>query len=613
MPPRLAVARLGRPALGVLVLVVCLCAAPTAWAQAPVGEFADACDPTSENPYFATTLYMRGASEDGGPAVVAFHDSRGNRDQHPLVTAGQVGSVYGLAFNGRDGVLYAGAFHKRGTHFGPAGVGAIYAIELASGAVSLFTVVPDSGADTHDARDDYFPDTAARFHAGAISLGDVELNSDGTELYVANLYNRRIYRFKVPGGELLGSFEHGAASEPWSADARPFGLGYREGWLFHGVIRTAMSSQKESELTAYVYRSRPDGQLMRQVASAPLAFDRGWIWPDEGRARWNPWRDPPGRLTQTSGRYPMPILADIEFTPAGNQMILGFRDRFGDQTFYTYPPNRPPAGEQILNTPAGDILPAFPNGEDWAIQIDPEYYSGDYGPNERGNHDETSYGGLAVVPWLPRVVMSANSPLVISTAGAVWLDTGTGRALGREQLYEFNPGLPYFGKANGLGDVELLCNTLTESTPTPSATPTDTPTPTSSATPTATATASATLTSTTTRTPTATSTVTASATRTASVTPTGTVPPSITPSATATAHTATPTITRTAGPKDTPHTERRTTATPELPKLPRTGAGGAADGGDGGGTTAVTMLLVAVLVAVAARRGRGSGLVRGSR
>jgi hypothetical protein len=593
-----------------LSLALYLCSVRTSLAQAPIKEFEDACAPGATNPYLVTALYMRGASDDDGPSLVAFHNTRNNSEQYPLATAGQIGAVYGLAYDGRNHVVYAGAFHKRGTHFGPAGVGAIYKIDLATGGASVFAIVPDAGADTHNRTGDYFPDTAARFGAGTVSLGDVDLNADGTELFVTNLYDRRIYRYDVATGTLLGGFDNGAATESWKSDARPFGLGFRDGWLYHGVIRTAYASQNPSDLTAYVYRSRPDGSSMRQVASAKLAFERGWIWPNEGRAIWNPWRDPPGQLSPNSGRYPMPIFSDVEFTPAGNQMILGFRDRFGDETFYTYPPNRPPAGEQILNTPAGDILPAFPNGDDWVIQTVPEYYTGDYGPNRVGNHDETSYGGLAMIPWLGLVVMSANSPLVISTAGAVWLDTSTGDDQAREQLYEFNPGLPYFGKANGLGDVELLCNTLEESTPTPTATVPDTATPTSTDTPTETPTE--TPTDTPTATPTATATQTATATLTATASPTApatstpTTGPSLTPSLTPTGTRPTPTATRTPGPTSTPgkkETPKQTsgpTPSSELPKLPNTGAGGEARSDS---ASAVLLALLAVLAYVLRRVG----------
>jgi hypothetical protein len=391
---------------------------------------------------------------------------------------------------------------------------------------------------------------------------------------------------------LLGVFKHGASVHTWAADARPFGLGYRNGRLYHGVVNSAQSSQRRPDLEAFIYSSSRDGSDMRFEAATKLDFERGWVWPGEGRARWNPWRDPAGSVSRTSGRYPMPMLSDIVFTNAGDQIIAGFRDRFGDMTFYTTPPNQPPPGELVFNTPAGDILPLFLDNGAWKFRVLPEYYMGDYGPNPTGSHDETGYGGLAVLPGQDTVAMSANSPIVISSAGAVWLNTVRGVDTAREQLYQFGQG-HNFGKANGLGDLEVICDTLTESTPTPTPAPTETPTatvtptPTDTSvptdTPTATQTLTATPTDTSTVTPTVTATSTGTATRTGTATDTATF--TVTPRATVTVATETPTATRvyrtaTVTPHataETPETEDKpqTTPQPEVPvALPKTGAAG---------------------------------------
>jgi hypothetical protein len=573
-------------ASAVLALVATVQPGRTACAQAPVDEFVAACKNEAINPWLVTARYLRGSSNDGDAALVAFRDSRNNTGHISLATGAQVGSLYGLAYHGRTQTVYAAAFHKRGTHFGPGGPGAIYAVDLAKGTVRLFATVPNAGSDTHDPGANYFPDTSARLITGKTSLGDLDLIEDGTELAVVNLFDRQIYRYRVPTGEFLGAFPNGASGESWAAEARPFGLGYFHGRLFHGVVRSAQASQRRTELQAFVYESARDGTDLRQVATAPLSFERGEIWPDTGKARWNPWRDPPGQLTPNSGRYPMPLLSDLVWTNGGDQMILGFRDRFGDMVFYTTPPNQPPPGEFYYNTPAGDVLPAFPQLPSWRIQTTPEYYAGDYGPRPTGNHDETSYGGLAVIPGFDVVAMTANSPIQISSAGAVWLSTEFGVDTAREEIARFGSG-HNFGKANGLGDLEVLCDTLTESTPTPTPpatltpTPSDTPTPTatftptSTLTPTPTPTDTATTTNTSTPTATPTRTPTPTATTVPSLTVTPTLVPSTTPTPTATvvaSVTVTRTPQRTATPKratDTP--SRHATPTPEYPKLPRTG------------------------------------------
>ena len=92
---------------------------------------------------------------------------------------------------------------------------------------------------------------------------------------------------------------------------------------------------------------------------------------------------------------------------------------------------------------------------------------------------------------LNRVLNTVVSPLPYHSGGAIWFDLDTGEDVGRESLYVAPGGRPSFGKANGLGDAELLCGAeLPTPTPTatatPRATPTSTPTPTITPSPTAT-------------------------------------------------------------------------------------------------------------------------------
>lgn len=583
--------------VGVVALsVVAVLTAAPALAQSPIDLIRSACAKGDGNPYVVTTFAQPGIRQDDEGSVVAFRDTPDNSGHLTLATARQVGSTYGLAYDPFSETVYVSAHHKRGTHFGPAGTGGIYAIDLVTGEVRTFAVVPRAGSDMHDPTNDYFPDRTARFPTAKVSLGDLDLSPDGTEIAVVNLLERRIYRFRAPDGELLGSFEHGATAEPWSAEeARPYGLGYREGRLYHGVVRTAETSQDRADMWAYVYSSAYDGSDMRQEAQTSLNYDRGWVWHGDGLAKWNPWLDPPGNVADNHGRYPMPILSDIEFTFPGDQMILGFRDRFGDQTFYTTPPNRPPPGERIYNTPAGDIIAAWPDEGSWRIQVDPEHYTGDYGPEGNySGHDETSFGGLGVIPGHDVVVMSANSPLVVSSAGGVWLSTEAGSDDRREQLYRFGEG-DNFGKANGLGDVEILCSY--RETPTPTATdqptPTDTPLPSATPTdlPTATPTDRPTATVVTPRpseSPTRLPTTPAPTPTTPGPTPTGTRP------------TATATSPATSPPDDTPRPTPQPTASPVLPKLPKTGGGPAA--GELDLAAAILFLAVVTAAAFVARR-----------
>jgi hypothetical protein len=448
--------------------------------------------------------------------------------------------------------LYVGAFQKRGTAYGPGGPGMIYRIDVATNEVSQWLSVPNVGTDRHDPSDDYWPDTSARNLAGIMSLGDIDLSPDESELAVMNLYDRKIYRYRVDDKAFLGTIELGSSNETWANQARPFALKSWNGKLYHGLVHSAYASQDPAELQAYVYETNPDGSSVRLVMQAPLDFDRGDAVQNLP-ARWLPWKDGynaigPGQL----GVYPQPILADIEFADNGD-MILGFRDRNGDMTFFN-PGGQNPPGEGTA-IPAGDIVIARFNGSTWDPEFAPEFFEEDYGPN-RNVHDETGFGGLARVETANIVITMGLAPLRISSGGGYWFDMDSGDNTGREELYAYDSTVN-FGKANGLGDVELVCQPQ-QATETPTATATATSTTPSTETATVTATP---------QTPTVTATV-STATVTSSSTPLPTLTPTLGPSPTA-------------GPTDEEDEEESTpvAAQPtELPKLPSTGRGGSAGG-----------------------------------
>jgi len=187
-------------------------------------DIATAC--AGDNPYLVTACHRprtAGAQFEREPAVIAFNDTPGDRPHYLLATQGQVGAVYGLAHNWREPAVYAAAFHRRQTAFGTGGPGAIYRIDLSTGAVSLWVTVPDAGPDRHDRRVSG-SDPGGMKWVGKTSLGDLDVSADGQELFVLNLNNRRIYRYAVATGVALGDFANGAAGETWSVDAYPFGI-----------------------------------------------------------------------------------------------------------------------------------------------------------------------------------------------------------------------------------------------------------------------------------------------------------------------------------------------------------------------------------------------------
>jgi Mg-chelatase subunit ChlD len=449
--------------------------ASTAMQAEPPG---DPDDPRlSDNPFFATSAYVRGDTFDEEPSVIAFNDSPNNSGHYSLATTEEVGAVWGMAYDSASDVLYAATYHKRNSKYGPMGPGGIYAIGVNAGGVRPFVTVPSSGSQRHDIEDDYQPDETSRRYVGRTSLGDIDMNADGTELYVTNLNTRRIDRFSLPDGEILGSFDVGGRDSFWARNARPFGLKFADGWLYHGVVNSALKSQDASYLWADVYASRPTGVAMRRVLRVQLDYDRG------RHGRWQPWPEDDD-LGWRRATYPHPMLTDIEFDDAGN-MILGIRDRYIDTG---------PSLTEVFRRAPGDILLA--NKTDtmrWEVDLSAgEHYAGDNlvpGPEQEGErpYDELAIGGLSRVIARDVVVSTAINTFRNLGDGAIWFDNQTGDDTAREELvYNRLRHSGPMGKAQGLGDLEIISYTPPTATPTSTSTDTETPvgTPTSLVTPT---------------------------------------------------------------------------------------------------------------------------------
>jgi Mg-chelatase subunit ChlD len=408
-------------------------------AASQVRLITDACE--SDDPYFAVAhaqAVRRNRPAPPRSAVTAFNRAA---PLISLVGPTQVGSIYGLAYDSRRRHLYAAAFEP--SEAGPGGAGAIYRIDLDSGRVAPWAVLPVRRAVKPN----------KYLQSG---IGDIDLDDSATEIFAVNLSDRRIYRFSVPEGALLGVFAHGATGESWAAQAYPFALGYRDGWLFHGVVPDVSRTLHTREVV--IYRSRSDGTEMSEVARFALNY----------------------RMPGQQQFHSSALLVDIAFG-AGGAPVLGLRD-----------------GTSGLS---GDLVPAVPGPNGWAVTLDHEHYA------DRTAVDEAVTGGLAPVPGLDRVVAAAAGLRIFEDMGALWSDNRTGAIADRRVLA---PGkmirtcdpmrkCSVLSDYDILGDLEALCPIVSPTatpvpTPTSCPTPTDTPTLTPSPTNTPTPTPSATVT-----------------------------------------------------------------------------------------------------------------------
>jgi trimeric autotransporter adhesin len=171
---------------------------------------------------------------------------------------------------------------------------------------------------------------------------------------------------------------------------------------------------------------------------------------------------------------PQPWLTDIEFD-IDNAMVLGLRDRWGDQMgFRNYAPT--PNGNFYIGVAAGDILRAgkCSGATTWTIENDAtvcglqtigrdtiegpgsgEYYWSDlHQSNASVSHEEIVYGGLALVPGSGEVIATVMDPYRSITGGIRHFVNNTGNKGASFELY--NSDIAYMGKANGMGDIEAL-------------------------------------------------------------------------------------------------------------------------------------------------------------
>ena len=436
-----------------------------------------------DEPAYAMSIFAR---EDSlavlrrNDAVLAFDGKPA--DQLRLADQSQIGAVYGLAYDHRRTQLYAAAYVKRDAALGVLGAGGIYRIDLPTGQVAAWAMLP-AGPDLHNFGIN--DDQAIIPWVGWLGLGDIDLSEDGRELFAVNAFDGRIYRLGVPDGRLLGSFANGGSGESWAAGARPMGLGVWGDKLYHGVVNSgAFGGPNE----AAIFVSERDGSAMRLVLRLDLGYRRN-------PSAWTPWSD------QSSGGGRDALLSDIVVRRNGD-LLLGLRDRRGDNG---------------LVVGAGDLIIARQQGGQWV----PDTSSGGEFYKDDLTHAEPLWGALALSPLGDRVVSSALDPIEVYSGGAVWFDNDSGQPGLKETLYHgFSDRT--FGKVQGLGDVESLCAPPLIPTFTPAVSPTLVP---PSATVTMTATPSALPTKTLTPTASATATRTATVTRTATATASPTATP----------------------------------------------------------------------------------------
>lgn len=305
-----------------------------------------------------------------------------------------------------------------------------------------------------------------------------------------------------------------------NSEYRPWAVKAHNGQVHVGVVCTAETSQLATDLEAYIIAIDSENPTtFSTVFTFGLDYPRAYAsvqGANQLHAEWRPWIDEwaditnpaPGTGPYGQTGYPQPVLSDLEFDDEGN-IIVGLMDRMGHQT-----------GDNNYSTiltdttlydgiSAGDILlvcniqGSYELEGDGICSDDPEAatrgvitnrtdgrrtipeqgpgraYGGntDFGehfwqdmhqlktnPADRderdGIHQEVTIGGLAYTPIHEEVLVTAFDPVdQVRTGGVRWFDTREGTSPQQYEVFDVSAGTnpQNFGKAAGLGDLELLC------------------------------------------------------------------------------------------------------------------------------------------------------------
>ncbi len=482
--------------------------APSCDSNLGIAHVADYCQ---DNPLLIIPCYVNGdplpagASSGAVDAAITFNfNDGGTTPPSTAALSSEIGSTFGVATKRTSMVAYASAFLKRHVGLGSLGLGGIYEIDLSSGTgvtTSFLDVasiginvgsIPsnsDRGLPTNEVLPSNDPD--AYDAVGKIGIGGLDLSDDESTLWLVNLFDRTLYSISVDS-------DGNPATPPTAADVnafsipdpgcnngdfRPFAVKYHRDKVYVGVICDA-STGSSDDLEAIVYEL--DNGSFTNVLQFDLNYDKGRALRScTDETGWFPWTDtfPMDCTGNGDYVYPSPILSALEFD-VDNSLILGFMDRTGNQLgFLNYTPTGDDAN--IKNTTGGDILRAASNTDGtYTIENNGtsggittggannnegpgggEYYYFDVFTNNLPPalypHSETSQGGLVLIPGTGEVVTSALDPFgtTVNSGGVNFLNNQTGeiRDPGLLLFSSGSVGSGTFGKANGLGDVDVFC------------------------------------------------------------------------------------------------------------------------------------------------------------
>jgi uncharacterized repeat protein (TIGR01451 family) len=428
--------------------------------------------------------YGSGSDEYDAPstntAIVTFYDAKpdqaasaGEDTTHETpASLARVGSVYGLAYRSQSETLFASAYVKRITRYGPGGPAAIYTVDPnSSGSTTHIITVP--GADPGDipqnpARATH--DNATADLVGRRGLGDLAISPDESRLLVVDMSQKALHQFQATAPfSLLGStlLPPAVAACPVEDDFRPMGVHERragsQNQLFVSFVCSGQARQRWDDVRVGALLS-VDGAVT-WTRAAFTTIDQQHNDPNINATnpeRWTYWRS---GVTECHGDYrcPQPMAASIDFLYDG-RMVIGLRDRFADMTMAFND-----KAVQI-GIAAGDVIVLDTlTPTTWAgvrLAADGLEYLKDNNTHPSTVAYEHLFGAVQVVPGTHNGGTGQEIAATVAdsyrdfTGNVTWFDYPDSSATqlnrtANEEIYEGNPH--NFGKAAGMGDLEIIC------------------------------------------------------------------------------------------------------------------------------------------------------------
>ncbi len=332
---------------------------------------------------------------------------------------------------------------------------------------------------------------------GKVGLGGLELTPDNQQLWAVNLHQRALIRMDatLDSNAFPGSVQQyaldGANGIPSCSGGvfRPFALTFYRDKGYLGGVCDASSSVLSSDLTAYVVSFDPNNVAagFTNVANLNLNYNRGGdrISPD-GSARyywqWHPWRDSWDDYGLTSSTewimfHAVPIVSDIAFAE-DESMTIALMDRFSQQVGREQSWAVSDTTERLDGRSVGDLVHFCKDSAgvfhlegsaqcavNFASSNGPQN-NGAYFDDINGDNTDGALGGILYLKGTGEMVSTVFDPFSPShsggdpdsyfTQGLHWLDAKNGS---RTDYFRIMDSLADggFGKASGLGELEIMC------------------------------------------------------------------------------------------------------------------------------------------------------------